>query len=398
LLCGAAIGSLHGEDWPGWRGPRGDGTSVETDVPIHWSDTENVAWKIAMPYGGHSSPIILRDRVFLVGADLERQTRMLLAFDRTTGRKAWEQTVLTAPLEGKHRLNSFASSTPAADAELVYVSFLDGKEMFVAAYDHSGKMRWSARPGVFSSVHGYCSSPVLFEDLVIINGDHDGDAYIVAVSRTSGETIWKTPRENKTRSYCTPIVREIGGRRQLMLSGSKCVASYDPRTGAQHWLIDGPTEQLVASLVVNHDLLFVTGGFPEKHVIAIDPTGSGNVTGSHILWRHRGDLASYVPSPIAVGDYFLVASDNGFATCLDAKSGKIQWQKRLSRHYSASLVAAGGNVYFLDDEGVANVVKPGPELEVLSVNELKDACFASPAVSGGKLFIRSETALYCIGK
>ena len=398
LLLGPAIaGIARGEDWPGWRGPRGDGTSLEANVPLQWSDTENIAWKVKLPYGGHSSPIIQGRRLFLVGADLDRQARMLQAFDRKNGKMLWERMVLESPLEGKHRLNSFASSTPAADDEQVYVSFLDGREMLVAAYDLAGNERWKVRPGAFSSVHGYCSSPVLFEDLVIVNGDHDGDAYLVALRRDTGDTVWKTPRENKTRSYCTPIIRTIGDRTQLLLSGSKCVASYDPRTGERHWIIDGPTEQLVASLVVNHDLVFVTGGFPEKHVLAIDPTGKGNVTESHILWRHKGKLASYVPSPIAAGDYFVVASDEGLVTCLEAKTGAIQWSKHLSRHYSASLVEAGGNVYLIDDEGVTTVVKPGPEFNSIARNELKDPCFASPAISEGQIFIRSENALYCIG-
>lgn len=398
LLCGwAFVSPVRSEDWPGWRGPRGDGTSLDTHVPVRWSDTENITWKVKLPYGGHSSPIVHGSRLFLVGADLERQARTLQAFDRKNGKPLWERTVLESPLEGKHRLNSFASSTPATDGELVYVSFLDGREMLVAAYDTAGNERWQVRPGAFSSVHGYCSSPVLFENLVIVNGDHDGDAYIVALRRDNGATVWKTPRENKTRSYCTPIIRTIGGRTQLLLSGSKCVASYDPQNGERHWLIDGPTEQLVASLVVNRDLVFVTGGFPEKHVLAIDPTGAGNVTDSHILWRHKGKLASYVPSPISVGDYFVVASDEGLVTCLEAKTGAIQWSKQLSRHYSASLVAAGGNVYLLDDEGVTTVVKPGPEFESIARNDLKDACFASPAISEGQIFIRSENALYCIG-
>ncbi|MSR56133.1 MAG: serine/threonine protein kinase [Planctomycetaceae bacterium] len=398
LFVAMVAADTHAEDWPGWRGVRGDGTSLETDVPLHWSDTDNVAWKIAVPHAGHSSPVVWGDRLFLLGNDADRETRFLTALDRMTGMPLWERAVLKSPLERKHPLNSFASSTPVTDGELVYVSFLDGKQMFIAAYDFNGNERWQARPGEFASVHGYCSSPVLFEDKVIVNGDHDGDAYLVALSRASGETLWKTPRENKTRSYCTPIIREIDGRMQLLLSGNKCVASYDPRDGSRHWIVDGPTEQLVASLVYSHDLLFVTGGFPEKHVLAINPFGKGDITASHIVWRHRGDLASYVPSPVAVGDYFLVASDSGFATCLDAVSGKIQWSKRLSRHYSASLVSAGGHVYFLDDEGVTTVVKPGPEFETLAVNELHDQCFASPAISHGQLFIRSEAALYCIGK
>jgi len=403
LLCFGA--DLHAENWPGWRGPRGDGTSIEQGVPVRWSGTENVAWKVAVPHLGHASPIVWEDHIFLVGTDLEKQERILTAFDRVNGATRWERTVVKTSLEKKHRLNSYSSSTPVTDGELVYVSFLDEGQMFAAAYDFDGKERWKVRPGVFSSVHGYCSSPVLFEDKLIINGDHDGDAYLIALARSTGKTVWKTDRENRTRSYCTPIIRNIDGRTQMVLSGSKCVASYDPHDGSRHWIIDGPTEQFVASLVYSHDLLFVTGGFPEHHVLAINPTGKGNVTSSHIPWHHTGKLASYVPSPIAVGDYFLVASDDGQATCLDVRTGEVQWSEHISRHFSASLLTAGGLVYFLDDFGVTQVVKPGKQFETVAVNRLwpaeangEDACSASPAISQGQIFIRSDKNLYCIGK
>ena len=203
-----------------------------------------------------------------------------------SGQLLWQQTVLQSPLEDKHQLNSFASSTPATDGQLVYVTFLDRSEMVVAAYDY-GRQKWLVRPGAFSSKHGYCSCPVLFEDKVIVNGDHDGDAYLVALDRATGKTVWKIDRENKTRSYSTPIIRQIDGRTQMILSGSKCVASYDPHDGSRHWIIDGPTEQFVASMVYNGKLLFLTAGFPELHMMAIRPDGSGNVTDTHIAWRTR---------------------------------------------------------------------------------------------------------------
>ncbi|MGE5193477.1 MAG: PQQ-binding-like beta-propeller repeat protein [Deltaproteobacteria bacterium] len=408
-----SCGELWAENWPGWRGPRGDGTSLETGVPIRWSDTENIAWRVDVPCAGHASPIVWEDRVFLVGTDLEHHDRVVTAYDRKTGKLLWERSVVRSPLEGKHRLNSYASSTPATDGKLVYVSFLEKKEppeknqMLVAACDFDGNERWKVRPGVFSSVHGYCSSPVVFEDTVIVNGDHDGESYIVALNRTTGETVWKIPRENRTRSYCTPIIRDIGGRTQMLLSGSKCVASYDPRNGALHWTIDGPTEQFVASLLYTHDLVFVTAGFPELHVLTIKPTGRGKITDSDIAWHHTGKIASYVPSPIAVGDYIFVASDFGVATCFDARDGTIYWSKNLSRHYSASLVTAGGLAYFLDDNGVMQVIRPGKEFDAVAVNRLfaaaegeepPDSCSASPAISQGQIFIRTGKALYCIGK
>src|SRR6476469_7296518 len=238
LILAVTACASRAENWPGWRGPRGDGTSLETHIPRTWSSSDNVAWKTELPGVGHASPIVWNDRVFTVTAVPEERARALVCLNRNDGRILWQKTVVTSPMERKHSLNSHASSTPATDGELVYVAFLDKAEMVVAAYDFEGKQRWSVRPGPFASMHGFCSSPVLYKDKVIVNGDHDGDSYIVALDRTTGQMQWKTPRENRTRSYVTPIIREIGGRTQMILSGNRCVASYDPNDGSRHWIID----------------------------------------------------------------------------------------------------------------------------------------------------------------
>ena len=380
------------ENWPCWRGPRLDGTSSEKTVPLYWSPTRNVVWKAELPGLGHASPIVWGDRVFTVSALLDTKDRVLLCLDRQTGKLLWQKT-----LEHKHALNSFASSTPATDGELVYVAFLDGDRMFAAAYDFTGKQRWAARPGSFASMHGFCSSPILYQDKVILNGDHDGDSYLVALSRADGRTLWRTPRENHTRSYCTPLIREMGGHPQMVLSGDKCVASFDPAIGRRLWVIDGPTEQFVASPVFSEQcgLVIITGGFPDHHILGIRPDGTGNVTQTHIAWRTtRG--AAYVPSPIVEGDYFLVISDEGVAHCFEAGTGKILWTERLGQEH-ASLVSAEGRIYFLNDKGVMNVVKAGPEFDRLAQNDIGEKCFASPAISHGQLFLRGERHLFCIG-
>ena len=386
------------EDWPVWRGPRGDGTSLETAVPTHWNANNHIVWKSPIPGSGHASPIVLGDRIFTVSAVPETEERLLLAFDRRSGQLLWRRTVVTSPLEKKHSLNSHASSTPATDGQFVYVSFLDGNQMLVAAYDLVGNRQWMVRPGEFYSMHGFCSSPVLDEDKVILNGDHDGNSYLVALSRTDGRTLWKVPRDNHTRSYCAPLIRDLEGRRQMVLSGDQCVASYDPKDGSRHWIIDGPTEQFVASPVYSakENLLFITGGFPDHHILAIRPNGQGNVTKTHIAWRtNRG--AAYVPSPIVEGDYFLVVSDSGVAHCFEAKTGELKWQERVGSHH-ASLLSANGHVYLLADDGVTRVVKPGHRFELIAQNELGEACFASPALSQGQIFLKAEQHLYCIGR
>lgn len=388
------------ENWPGWRGPRGDGSSLETDVPTTWNvpENQNIAWKTPLAYTGHSSPIIMGNRIFVTGADEPSERRMLVAVDRRNGKIVWEREVEKSPLEKKHKLNSWASGTPATDGERIYVSFLDGKDIRVAAYSMDGKPVWDVKPGNFSSVHGFCSCPVLYQNLVIINGDHDGNSYLVAVNRANGQTVWKTPREYKTRSYCTPIIRDIDGRTQMILSGSKSVASYDPLTGKQWWLLDGPTEQFVASPVMNAGLVFITGGFPDKHIIAIDPRGEGKIADdTHIRWRHLNRGVSYVPSPVAAGDFFFCVSDEGIATCYEATTGEVQWFKRLGPHHSSSLVAANGNIYFLDDAGTTHVIAADKEFQIVAQNPLGEEAYSSPAISDGQIFIRGAKHLVCVG-
>lgn len=399
---------LFAENWPAWRGPRGDGTSHEKNVPTKWDGPsgKNIAWRTRIPGRAHSSAIVWEDRIFVTTCLREQQERMLLCLNRQ-GEVLWQQQVLESPLEKKHTLNSYASGTPATDGQLVYVTFLEADfgslrqrtpgHIVVAAYDFQGRQRWLKRPGRFASVHGFCTSPILYEDLLIVNGDHDGDSFIYGLDKHTGETVWKTPREHKTRSYCTPIIRQIDGRTQMVFSGSKRVVSLDPRDGSRHWYMEGPTEQFVASLVYDGQLFYLTAGFPEHHILAIRPDGHGDVTDTHIVWRTKRGC-SYVPSPIVEGDYFLVASDEGIVSCFEARTGERLWMKRMGPHYSASLVSAGGLVYFTDDDGVTKIVRPGPEQEIVAESELGESCYASPAISNGQIFMRAEEHLYCIDR
>ncbi|HMC63726.1 MAG TPA: PQQ-binding-like beta-propeller repeat protein [Gemmataceae bacterium] len=388
---------VRAEEWPSWRGPRGDGTSHETSIPVRWSANENVRWETPVPGKGHSSPIVWGDRVFVTTCLEKEQKRVLLCLDRRDGKVLWQRVVLTAPLELKHGLNSYASSTPATDGRYVWVSFLKQPEMVVACYDYSGNLIWQRSPGKFYSRHGFCSPPLLYKDLVILNGDHDGDGYLVALDQATGEERWRVDRPNKTRSYCPPVIFDIAGKKQLVMSGSMCVASYDPDTGKELWIIDGPTEQFVASVVQADGVLFMTYGYPKLGVMAIRPDGEGNVTKTHVLYNEsRG--GGYVPSPIANGHYFFLVNDNGFASCREAKSGKLLWLERLGRHHSASPVSANGHLYFPDDDGTTHVLKAGPKFELVARNALGEECYASPAVSRGQIFIRTLHNLYCIGE
>lgn len=399
-LCVAALaGAVAAEDWPCWRGPRGDGTSLEEKVPLRWGESEHVLWKTLIPGNGHASPVVWGGRVFVVTALEDKLERCLLALERDSGKILWQRTVITSPLEGKHGLNGYASSTPATDGERVYVAFLDRKEMVVAAYDFEGNRKWLSRPGSFASMHGFCSSPVLYQDKVIVNGDHDGDAYIVALDRATGNVAWKVERENKTRSYCVPVIFEHGGKARMVLSGSKSIAGFDPATGERQWVLpDLPSEQTVASVVWNAGagLLFVTGGYPRLNIVTLKPDGAGVLDEGAVVWRSTKGV-SYVPSPVSFGPWFLVVNDSGLLSCFQAADGKLLWQERLGGPHHASLVAAAGHVYCLSDAGVTTVVKPGPVFEAVARNAVGEKCFASPAVSGGRMYLRGDRHLWCVG-
>ena len=398
-------------------GLAGTALAIQRPPPLKWdAETgEGILWKTEIPGIGHASPIIWKDRAFIVTCDLDAEVRQLIALDANKGAILWKQDVIKAKLEKKHALNSFASGTPATDGELIYVTFFeaDDKEviapnvgserkifpgkMVVAAYDFQGNQQWLVKPGEFISAHGYSSCPVLYKDLVIVNGDHDGDSYILALNKLTGKTVWKTKRSYGIRSYCTPLIREIEGRMQMVFSGSKHIISLNPDSGEVHWVVEGPTEQFVASMVYDGELFYMCAGFPTYHVMGIDPRGKGDVTESHVRW-HSKEVRCYVPSPVVIGDYLIVADDRGTANCYSTKDGTRQWLDRLGNHFSASLLKANGLAYLFADDGLTKIIKPGKELEIVAENPLNEYIYASPAIANNRLYIRGEKHLYCIGK
>lgn len=397
----AVLSNVQAEDWPVWRGPRGDGSSKESNPPTHWSASEAVVWKTPCP-PGHASPIVSGKHLFTAAYDKETEMRLLLCFDRQSGVELWRRTVVKSPMERIHTENSHASSTPACDGERVYCTFLDGKEPVVSAFNLEGALIWEKRPGIFSSVHGFCSTPVLWKDKVIINCDHDGPGYIVALAREDGRELWRIERPNRTRSYVAPLLREVGDHTEMVLSGSKCIAGYNPDTGVELWRISGPTDQFVASMVhsAKTGLFYMTGGFPAHHVMAIRPGGTGDVTGSHVAWHYNpsGPVGvSYVPSPLIEGDWLMLNDDRGFGHAFDSKTGDIVWSNRFGRQH-ASLVSAAGLVYFLTDKGECHVVNPARNFEIIAINSIGENTYGSPALSNGQIFLRSEKYLWCIGR
>jgi outer membrane protein assembly factor BamB len=379
-----------GDTWPAWRG--GDGVGIADDENV--TTEHHVLWEYDFPGLGHSSPIVWKNALFLTTCDEDK--RLLIHLDAKTGKEVWSKSVLSTPREGKHKKNSFASSTPATDGERVFVSFLDKKRVFIAAYDFDGKEIWRKSPGEFHSRHGFCSSPILFENLVILNCDQDAYAYLVAFERKTGKRVWKTHRENEVRSYCPPTIFDVDGKPQMILSGSKTVASFSPRTGKRIWVCDGPTEQCVASLVYGKGLVFVTGGFPDRWFLAIDPRGKGDVTKTHLRWKDR-KAVSYVPSPLYLDGHFYCVSDVGVLSSLESTTGKYVKQQRLRGNHSASLLYASGHIYAFSERGHVTVLKAGPELEIVSTWQMDDPIYATPAVAHRTMYLRTWERLYALG-
>jgi len=385
------------QNWPCWRGPNGDGTSSEINLPVQWDSNKNVVWKSVVPGIGHSSPIIWDDKLFTSSAISETQEKVLLCYNSQTGDLIWQKTVVKSALEGKHNDNSYASGTPATDGRLVYVSFLDGEDVVVAAYDFTGKQIWIQRPGKFSSPHGYSCSPALFEDKVIINGDSKGEAFLAALSQADGKIIWKIPHNNPAHSFSTPIFREMAGKKQMIFCGNKEIASYNPADGSRYWYVNGPSEDFCSSPVYNkkNGLVLVSSAWPQRHLLAIKPDGQGDVTESHVVWQTTKG-AYYVPSPVCTDDYLFTTMTNGQVHCLEVATGNIVWTENLGKQYS-SPVLANGLVYMPNDEGTITVIKPGVTFEAIAKNSIGEKMNASPAISNGKIYLRGDKHIYCIG-
>ena len=385
------------QNWPCFRGPNGDGSSSETNLPLKWDSETNVIWKVPVPGIGHSSPVIWNDKLFLTTAYIDKQEKVLLCYEIKSGKLLWQKTVLKGPFEKKHDNNSFASGTPATDGKMVYLSFLDGEKVMVAAYDFEGNQVWKQYPGTFSSPHGYSCSPVLFENMVIINGNSQGDSFVAAMKKSDGSILWRNPHKNPSHSFSTPIIRKIAGKTQLIFCGNREISSYNPSDGSRYWFVKGPSEDFCSSPVFNEKagLLIVSSAWPIRNIVAIKPDGKGDVTDSHIAWQSR-DGAYYVASPVTTGDYLFTTMTNGKVYCMEAATGKVVWTEDLGLQYPSS-VLAGGLVYMPNDKGVITVFKPGPKFEPLAKNDIGERMNASPSISNGKIYLRGDKNLYCIG-
>ena len=402
-LC-LAFQTATAEDWPQFRGPTGQGLSATRGLPVRWSETENIAWKVAIPGHGWSSPVIADGRAFLTTAvpiDEGHELRTL-CLDARSGETVWDVKVFDQPggesIE-KHAKNSHASPTPVIEGDRLYVHF--GPHGTACLQTVDGETIWKNHEIEYAPNHGNGSSPVLAGDMLVIPCDGRDEQFVLGLNKASGEIVWRTERDvdpQKGFSFCTPLVIDIVGRQQAVCPGSGAVFAYDPQTGSEIWRVTyGEGFSVVPRPVFGNGLLYVCTGFGDGRLLAIDPTGSGDVTETHVKWTMKKGVPRS-SSLLLVGDELFAADDVGIATCLDAVSGEKHWQKRLGGNYSASPLYTDGLIYFQDENGKTTVIRASTEFEEVSENELTgdERTFASFAVHEGALLLRSEGHLYRI--
>jgi outer membrane protein assembly factor BamB len=414
LLLGLAIGPVvaqqpadvrmvgfEGEGakyWPAWRGPSAQGLASGSGYPDTWSGSQGVLWKQPVPGRGNSSPIVWGDRIFLTTAYDGGRRLSLLAFRRTDGSQLWESFAPDGRTDRNvHFKNGHASSTPATDGRLVYVSFgIRG----LAAFDFDGKLAWQQNTGYLESYHGAAGSLLLYKDRVILFQDGIRGAFIAAFDTRTGKRMWLTSR-GASVGWGTPVAVRAGTRDEIIASSQGSVTAYDPDNGRDLWEVFGNSFEVIPTPVVGHGLVFASSGRVGP-TIAIRPGGKGNVTRTHVAWTSQKG-SPFVPSPIVYGDYLYMINDMAsIVTCYEAATGKVMWQGRLgvarSEGFSASPVAVDGKVFFTNDDGETFVVRAGPKFELLRTNRIGEGTLASPALVDGRWYIRTNRSLFAIGQ
>ncbi|HZM60896.1 MAG TPA: PQQ-binding-like beta-propeller repeat protein [Vicinamibacterales bacterium] len=403
-----AVGQPAAEHWPQWRGPLLNGISAEKNLPVKWSATDNVAWKLAMPAWSGSTPIIWGDHLFLNVSDGKEMS--LWAIDRANGAVRWKR-----PLGGGDRRmmkQNMSSPSPVTDGKLVWVMTGAG---VLKSFDFAGKELWTRDIqrdyGRFGLQWGYASSPLLFEDALyvqVLHGMHTDDpSYLLRIDKTSGKTVWRTERPTRARfespdAYTTPALLRYGTTTEIVVTGGDVVTGHEPASGKELWRADGlnprndGSYRIVASPIVHGDLIFAPSR--ERPLLALKPGGRGDVTSSHVLWSFNN--GPDVPTPVTDGTYLYSINDRGIMFALEAKTGKTVYgpQRLRSATYSGSAVLADGKIYITDEDGVTSVIQSGPKFSLLAENDLGDYTLSSPAISEGQIFVRTASALYAIGQ
>ncbi len=412
------LAPLHAADWPRFRGADGSGVARDATPPATWSDTENVKWKTALPGPGSSSPIVSGERVFVTcysgygdGSDggMDKLQRHLVCLDHASGKVLWDKAIAAEMPEDAYSgfltEHGYASSTPATDGERVYVFF--GKTG-VLAFDFTGRELWRVNVGHESGNRrwGSGSSLVLSGDKVIVNASEESQS-VRALDKLTGKEIWKSDSATLELCYGTPALVTAGDRADLVLAVPGELWGMNPDTGKLRWFASSGIEGNVAASIVAADgVIYATGGFPKIAAAAVRGGGKGDVTKTNVLWTSNN--ASYVPSPVIADGRFYVATDQGFALCLNAKDGSLIYKERLpgasatgrgGKPFYASAVLANGLIYAVSRQNGTFVLEAKPEFKLVAQNKLAgdDSQFnGTPAIAGRQLFLRSNRTLYCI--
>lgn len=399
-VCLPASADDAAKNWPRFRGPAGTGHSAETLLPTEW-DTETIAWKVELPVAGHSSPVVWGDRVFLTGTTGTGSSveRHVICLDRRNQKVLWNKPVAKGPGEKLHKMNSWATPSCVTDGERVIAFFGSGG---LHCFDYDGNILWSRDLGQFPGAWGVGASPIILDEAVIQNCDAEGNSYLLAVNKETGQNIWKTPRRDKPRGgWSTPVLIETKRRRELVVNGEFGVQAYDPKSGQPLWFCKSFNGRGTPAPAYGHGTLFVVNGKPGD-VYAVKPGGDGDVTESHMVWHTPRGGGRDLPSPIMVDNYLVVLGMKAIATGYDARNGKELWKSRLGGNYSASPVAANGLVYAAAEDGTVTVLRPGSTCEIVARNRINspigESFRSSMAISDGQLFLRSDKRLYCIGE
>jgi len=388
------------QDWSEFRGPGGQGHSQATGLPLHWSQTENVTWKTPIPGKGWSSPVTCGDRIFLTAAIDIGQTHELhaLGLDAASGDIEWDATVfdhLDPALTSLHAKNSYATPTPVVDGDRIYVHF---GPHGTACLTLEGETVWKTRELRYEPSAGGAGSPVLVNGVLVISCDGTDKQFVVGLDAATGKVRWKTSRQpardEQRQSFSTPLVIEVGGKKQVVSPGASDVNAYDPDTGADLWNAYYGGFSTVSRPVFGNGTVYVVAGHPL--LMAIHPDGHGDVTKSHVVWTQSRSIPK-CPSPLLVEDSLYLVEDNGIATCLDARTGKPRWMRRIGGTYAASPLFASGKIYVLGEEGDTVIFDADPkQYRQVARNKLGEQCLATPAVIDHALLIRTRTALYRI--
>lgn len=389
-------------DWPEFRGSTGQGLA-KLKLPQGWSQTEHVRWRAELPGEGWSSPVIVNDKIFVSAAVKTSQAEdsnfelQLIGLDAQNGELLWQTPLFTQNSEAPkiHQKNSHASPTPIIEKQNLYVHF---GHQGTACMDLSGKVLWRNQELTYPPVHGNGGSPIIFENLLIFSRDGANINEVTALNKQTGKIAWQRPRGNEPSrkfSFCTPLIIEAAGRKQLIIPGSDVVQSLDPLTGEEIWRVTYDGYSVVPRPIYQFGLVYICTGYDRPSLLAIDPTGTGDVTKTHLRWQVDSNVPK-TPSLIASNGRVLMLSDTGILTALDATSGKELWKHRVGGNFSASPLLVGSQLLVLSEEGDATLFDVANEPLEISKNSLGERCLASPSVVGNDLLIRTAKALYRI--